>query len=512
MLVIHRLKGLMSYVESLPVIQFCLAVLIGCFVSWVVAGLLGGLCLSVMCVCARQERYCNRIGRWKFFAVGLIVISARMYFVPDCLPANHISEWNGNSVTVRAVVTSDINMKSDKCSLVVDVRELCTSAGAGPEKCNPASGKIQTWISRYPRVRVGDVLILGGRLDEPEDFENDDKFSYESYLAGKDVFSLIYRPKLSYTGEREIFFLYRWLIDLSSILMDKINRLLPEPHASLLAGILLGARRNMPADFALALQRTGTTHVIAASGYNVTLVINAVVAVFSFLHRKMRIVVSIAFVWCFVVLSGGSLPVVRAGIMGSLALIALFSGNVSTIHIMLPLGGAMMALVDPGVVFSISFQLSFVSTAGLIYVVPVLQSMLPWVPESLQESTLVTISAILITSPITAFNFGQFSVIAPAANFLVLPVIELTMFLGMVLILLPEFLWVVPNIMASFIWVPLEYFVKVVIWLSELPFASVDLPDMPGWVFVVFYLVIFVWILLKYPVDTQKSLFEDLSI
>lgn len=510
MFIVHRLKGLISYIGSLPVLQFCLAVLVGCFMNWAITVLIGALCLAVIWFSSMHEKYGNWSVRWKFFAVGLIVIGVRMYFVPDILPVDHVSGWNGDALTVRAVVTSDINMKPDKCSVVVDVMELCNSMES--EICSPALGKIQTWISRFPRVRVGDVLILSGRLDEPEDFENSDKFSYESYLAGKDVFSLMYRPNVSYTDEREIFFLYRWLIDFSSILMDKINRLLPEPHASLLAGILLGARRNMPEDFALALQRTGTTHVIAASGYNVTLVINAVVAVFSFLHRRLRIVVSIAFVWCFVVLSGGSLPVVRAGIMGSLALIALFSGNISTIHIMLPLGGAMMALVDPGVIFSISFQLSFVSTAGLIYVVPVLQDIFPWVPESLQESTLVTVSAILITSPITAFNFGQFSTIAPVANFLVLPVVELTMFLGMVLILIPEFLWIAPNLAASFIWVPLEYFVKAIILLSELPFASIDLPDIPGWVFVLFYIVTFIWILLKYPVDYQKSLFEDLSI
>lgn len=532
MLIIRKLKSLFGYIGSLPVLQFCLAILIGSLVNWgtaVLVGVLlwGGMELFLQ-VKARSCDICPWIGRWKYFAIGLLVIGIRLFCVSDVLPEGHVSEWNGDEVTIRAVVTSDINMKSEKCSLVVDVRELCTSVES--EQCVLVSGKVQTWISRFPRVRVGDVVVLSGRLDEPEDFGDEDedgageksgagntsgsrdKFSYESYLAGKGIHSLIYRPVVSYTDEREIFFLYRWLVDFSGILMDKINRLLPEPHAALLAGILLGARRNMPEDFALALQKTGTTHVIAASGYNVTLVINAVVAVFSFLHRKLRIIVSIVFVWCFVVLSGGSLPVVRAGIMGSFALVALFSGNVSTIHIMLPLGGALMVLVDPTVISSISFQLSFVSTAGLIYIVPVLQQLFPWVPESLQESTLVTISAILITSPITAFNFGQFSVIAPVANFLILPVVELTMFLGMILIIIPEFLWVIPNIATSIVWVPLEYFVKVVMWLSELPFASVDLPDISGWAVVVFYAVIFVWVLLKYPVDRQKSLFEDLEI
>lgn len=546
MLIIRRFNGLLSYIASLPVLQFCLAILIGSLVNWVIAVLIGGLCWAGAVLLLRGKEGISRFGRWKYFAAGLFVIGVRLSFISDVLPEGHVSKWNGKEVTVKAVVTSDINMKSEKCSLVVDVVELCTYGES--EECVLASGKVQTWIPRFPRVRVGEIVVLSGRLDEPEDFEDEDedeagdesgsggksvsgdkskdedgsksggnsksrdKFSYESYLAGKGILSLMYRPVVSYTDEREVFFLYRWLVDFSGILMDKINRLLPEPHAALLAGILLGARRNMPDDFALALQKTGTTHVIAASGYNVTLVINAVVAAFSFLHRKLRIIVSIAFVWCFVVLSGGSLPVVRAGIMGSFALIALFSGNVSTIHIMLPLGGALMVLVDPAVIFSISFQLSFVSTAGLIYIVSVLQQIFPWVPESLQESTLVTVSAILVTSPITAFNFGQFSVIAPAANFLILPVVELTMFLGMILIIIPEFLWVTPNIAASIVWVPLEYFVKVVMWLSELPFASVELPDIPGWSVVVFYAVIFVCILLKYPVDGQQSLFEDLSI
>lgn len=501
--IVKRFSRLVNYIAELPVLQLCIGIICGAVVSSTVSlGL--GLVWLILSVCIRKI-----LGRWTMLGIGFVIVGIRMFLVSNELPEDHISTWNEQEVKMTAVVTSDINMKPEKCNVVVEATKVCDDNSGG---CKEIEGKVITWIPRFPRVKNGDVLVLKGKLGKPEDFETNDKFSYEAYLADKGIYSLMYRPGVEYTDERQLFFALRWLNDFRDLLLDKINRSLPEPHASLLAGILLGARRNMPEDFAEALQRTGTTHVIAASGYNVTLVINAVVAVLKFLNRRLRIIVSMAFIWVFVIMSGGSLPVVRAAIMGCFSLVALLLGRSSLVHVALSLSGAVMVLIDPSVISSISFQLSFLSTAGLIYLVPVLEKVFPWVPEGLKDSTLVTVAAILVTFPITVFNFGQFSVVAVVANFLVLPVIELAMGLGMLVVLTPSGLGVVTQLVNSIAWVPLEYFVKVVKWLGSLSFAMVELPEFPVWGVALFYAALVLLIILKYPSSEDNYFFKDLRI
>ncbi len=496
--IVTRLVGISEYVAEFPLLQFCIGIMSGVMVGAFAASILG--ILALLLAVAKFKKLIA-------LGVGFLAIAVRVLLISNEILNDHIQKFNGESIEIEAVVTSDFVVKSDKTSVVVEALNVCRDGN-----CQKASGRIQTWIPRFPRVKTGDILVLAGDLRQPEDFENGDKFSYETYLAGKDIYSIMYRPEVTYTDRREIFGFYRWVLDFRDLMLQQMNNSLPEPHSSLLAGILLGVRRSMPADFSEALQRTGTTHVIAASGYNVTLVINAIVSVLKFLQRRARIFVSIIFVWIFVLMSGASLPVVRAAIMGCFALLAMATGNLSNIHLSLPFSGALMILISPDVAKSISFQLSFVSTAGLIYVFPVLEQMFPWVPESLKESTLITIAATVVTFPITAFNFGQFSVVSILANFLVLPVVEIVMMLGIVTVAMG--LWdVVGTLVYGLLWVPLEYFVKAIELVSSISFAVVELPDFPGCFVVFFYLLVLFIVLKKYPAGVENNiLFKDLRI
>ncbi|MBN2101219.1 ComEC/Rec2 family competence protein [Candidatus Dojkabacteria bacterium] len=503
-----RVCKLWDYVASIPIIQICLGIIVGGFLDGVNDIVLGAIsfCISWLVRCWWKKKI------WKWFGIGIVIVGIRLFLIDDSVPLDDVSRFNGSYVEILGVVTSDVKFNPEKTSVVLDVKELCLKKDNICVDESSVSGNVQTWIPNFPRVRTGEILNISGELEEPEDFEDSGKFSYEAYLANKGVHSLIYRPEVEYTGERRFFFAYRWLLDFRDLLLNKINRTLPEPHASLAAGILLGARRSMPEDFSVSLQRTGTTHVIAASGYNVTLVINFVISIAAFLSRKIRVIVAVIFVWIFVLMSGASLPVVRAGIMGSFALAALLTGNESIVHVSLPLSGAVMILVDPGVIFDISFQLSFLSTAGLIYVVPVLERVFPWIPESLKDSTLVTIAAIISTFPISAFNFGQFSLIAPVANFMVLPVVELIMILGMAVLLFPRGLGFLSGLVASICWVPLEYFVNVIEWLGSLSFASVDLPEFSSMALVLYYVILFGIVLLAYPEKREQIMLLNVDL
>lgn len=485
-----------EYIGTLPVLQVSLACVAGSLFPWWINGLLGVGTLEGSVV--RRKDF----GHMGFWWLGFFAVALRILCFTDSPADDHVSAMNGTEVYLRGNVTEDIVMKPEVQSIVLEVTNFCTGGCEGDEKWVSTSGKVQTWVPRFPRLSEGEILILQGRLERPSEFT--EEFSYVGYLEGKDIYSVMYRPGVRYTGQREINILQGLLFGFRDSCIAKVNKLLPEPHASLLVGMLFGVKRGMPESFSLALQRTGTTHIIAASGYNVTLVIQAVFSLLSFLHRKARILCSIVGVWGFVILAGASPPVIRAGVMGTFTLTGVLLGSETTVHIGLPVSAALMILVSPDMIGDIGFQLSFLSSFGLVYGVPVLKRFLGWMPDMLEESTIVTMAAFIITAPLIIHYFGTMSVIAIVANFLVIPTIAYVMALGVLLLLIPGFLEIVTACVSCAAWLPLEYFISVVERLSALPFASVDIKHGGMILTVGLYAVILFGILRFFPDENKK--------
>lgn len=488
MYLVGRLKAVLYFVASIPIVQLSVGIILGAYLGGnaaLLVGIIGSLIIMLVNFVAKRRL------RWLFLPVGVASIGVRMCFSPLGIREDDVSKYNEKVVTLEAVVTNDLALKPDKTSAVVRVKTVEVDG-----RTSLASGLVQTWLSRYPAVREGDVLKLKGKLERPQPI---DGFAYDKFLEQKDVLSVMYRPVVESSGKREGFVPYLLLVDLRALYVEKINRYLPEPHSSLVAGILLGVKGNMPPDFADALANTGTTHIIAASGYNVTIVAGGVSALFGFFERRTRTILSIIGIWVFVVIAGLSPPVIRAGIMTTATLVALLGGMPSFVHVVLPLSGAVMALSDPEVVTGVSFQLSYLATCGLVYLSPVIATWLRIVPEFIRGNLATTLSAVLVTLPVIAGNFGRISIISPVVNVLVLPCIELIMGLGCVLLVVPGFLLPVGKLVAGVLWSPVSFFVKVVFAFSSLPFASVEVSEIPVSVFMVYFLAIFLVILRFYP-------------
>lgn len=245
---------------------------------------------------------------------------------------------------------------------------------------------------------------------------------------------------------------------------------LPEPHASLSAGILLGVKANMPYDFYQALINTGTVHIIAASGYNTSIAARVVmVPLLKLLPKTLAILIGVVAIMIYVILAGSSAAVVRSGIMSSLTLMAYYFGRKAQAKRLLWVTAIVMLLVQPLMLVDVGFQLSVAATAGLLYLEP-------WVKKVgdglvrinilrgfLSEYLWPTIAASLTTAPIILITFGRLSLISPVVNMLVLPLTPLIMFLSAVAIVASP----VPILRTLFMWllyVPLEVFVRI-IWL-----------------------------------------------
>lgn len=217
-------------------------------------------------------------------------------------------------------------------------------------------------------------------------------------------------------------------------IVDIFNSSLDIQSSSLILGVVFGIRDTMPKDFSDKLSTTGLLHVVAASGMNVTIlagVVNAFLAFF--LKRKTALILSIVAIGIYCILSGLEPSIIRASIMGTIALFSRLIGRKDYALISLSVAASVMLLVSPILIFDIGFQLSFLATLGLIFIVPMFEG-ISWIRKykrnPILESLFVTLSAQIATLPIILNNFGSFSLISIPANILALWSVPFIMVLG----------------------------------------------------------------------------------
>lgn len=267
------------------------------------------------------------------------------------------------------------------------------------------------------------------------------------------------------TGER----ILRVLDTGRTMIIIFFQKSLPEPHGSLAAGILLGASVQMPADFYASLISTGTVHVIAASGYNVSMVSLVFLSVFLKLFRRWAAVLAaVCSIVLYVLLAGSSPSVVRAGIMAILASGAYFWGRPADAKRLLWTATGIMLFSSPRLISDIGFQLSVAATAGLLYLEPALRGKgkgilvsYPHVQTVLSDLFYPTLAASISTLPIIIWHFGRISIVSLPANMFVLPVIPLIMFLSACLAVL-GWLPALAAVLSALLYVPLAYLVHVI--------------------------------------------------
>ena len=341
----------------------------------------------------------------------------------------------------------------------------------------------------YPRYEYGDELSVLCTLKRPEPIED---FRYDMYLARFGVFTTCQASSVKMTASnrgnpvlRHIFLLKNWFA-------RKINVMWHEPYAGFMAGLLYGYRGGL-GSLNNHFSRTGVTHIIAISGYNITLISTIMITFFTHLYipRKKAFYLIIAGIVLFVIFAGASASVVRAGIMGSLVLLAKQMGRGSSILNVLMMTAVLMSLHNPYVlIWDAGFQLSFLSTVGLVYVSPLIEKYFTWVPNvmELQSSFVATISATIVTLPLILYQFGRLSIVALPVNVLILwaiPYIMATGFFAVMASVVPG----LGQILSWVAWFGMEYIVKTVTFFSGLPFASIDI-RIPLFFVVISYLLL----------------------
>ena len=378
--------------------------------------------------------------------------------------------------------------------------------------------KVMVTAQLYPEHGYGDWLRLYGQVKIPENFSED--FDYRKFLAKDDIFTTMFFPEISNLGvellskpgglrlsipEKVKLKVYQGIFSFKKAFEKSLARSVDEPNASFLGGILLGSRSQIPDTTKEEFSRTGTTHILAISGYNITLIATLISSFFLwFFKRQTAFWFSLAGVVMFTILTGAQASVVRASIMGILVLLARREGRLNDPHNAILLAGALMILVHPKVLrYDIGFQLSFMATLGLIYVAPIFEQRVEKITNffKFRENFVATISAQLAVLPLLAYHFKNLSLVSLPANVLILPLIPYSMLAGFISGILGIIVPFLGQLVGYFAWLLSSIQLWIISVFAKPDWAVVGIRF--GWYLVLLAYAVFVWYLKK--LSTEKS-------
>jgi ComEC/Rec2-related protein len=208
-----------------------------------------------------------------------------------------------------------------------------------------------------------------------------------------------------------------------------VSEMIPDPEADLGLGYLLGQRRALPESMVDMLQITGLTHIVVASGYNLTVLVRFVRKAFKRVSRFTVLFVAGLLIISFMAVTGFGPSIMRAGLVSGLSLIAWYFGRRFHPIKLLLMVAAMTLLLSPSYIVDIGWLLSFAAFVGVMIMAPLTTEYFYGKEKigTIKQILIETASAYMCTLPILIFFFSQFSILSIFANMLVLPTIPFAM-------------------------------------------------------------------------------------
>ncbi|NNJ11834.1 ComEC family competence protein [Chloroflexales bacterium ZM16-3] len=414
-------------------------------------------------------------------------------------------------LTLAGTVAGDPTRSEEGQKLLLRVEAARLGA-----KNRPVEGLVLITLAPFPAYSYGDRLAVTGELLEPRPAAQPGDFDYKAYLAHRGIHVLMRDPAeirpLAEAGGGPL----RLLYDARERCRATLVRLIPEPQAALIVGILLGIQSSIPDDVYAAFSTTGTSHILVVSGWNFTIV----AALLGGLMERLRLGrwpafwITLAMMWVYAMFTGGSAAVLRAAVMASLMVLARASERRSEPWTLLLAACWIISAADPHTLWDLGFQLSAMATGSLFAFARPVEGWLggrppfswPWMAP-FTEALTATLAAQVLTLPLILYAFGNLSIIAPLANVLIVPVVPYAMLFGS-LALAGGLLWLpLGQALGTLLWLPLTWIAQGVSILSQPTWAAVQMPPFPLWLLLGYYVVIGAgwWWSLRSRVPEQTS-------
>ncbi|MCB0211782.1 MAG: DNA internalization-related competence protein ComEC/Rec2 [Anaerolineae bacterium] len=463
-------------------------------VPWPIAALAGVIALAALFLYQRDRR----IKAGAILALALTAGAFRLTFFQPTFDPSHIAFYNDTATPLKitGIVIDEPDVRDYHINLQLRV-ETIEAEGIVKE----GQGLLLIRAPRYPERFYGDRLTITGKPETPPIFED---FSYADYLARFGIYSMVRRPQITLIESGQGSPFWTALLTFKHHASQTINRMMAEPYASLLNGILLGIETGIPRGLYEAFNMTGTSHIIVISGSNISLIAGI------FLLLGQRLVgkqyappLAIIGVIVYTFLVGADAAVQRAAFMGLMYIVAIWAGRPNLAINSLIASAIALSLINPLILWDVGFQLSFVATLGLIVLVPPLEHLtfsflqnrlktehVGLLMALLNELLIVTLAAQIITGPLIVYHFGRFSLVSLLSNLLILPVQPPIMVVGGIATLVGMVWLSLGQLLSWLVWLPLAWSVWIVEQTARLPFASLDLGALPFWLLVLLYAAI----------------------
>ena len=447
----------------------------------------------------------SRLRIYIIISVGLLSCAAgiaRMHSAilsGDAILNAHI----GSTVALEGIISDEPDARENSTLIHIDAHSLVGSTSV------PVSARVLAILPSHSLVQYGDEVHITGKLELPEPFDTGlgRQFEYPQYLAAQGIGYEISFARVSTYGNAGNP-LRAAAFSIKERYLQGIRSVLPEPEAALAGGITVGDKRSIGPELTTAFQRDSLIHMIVLSGYNITVVLNAVAYSLAAVPRFAQFGGSIFVVIFFILMSGGASSAVRSGLM---ALIAVYARATHRTYLgeraLAAVAFAMVAWNPWTLSFDPSFQLSALATLGLILFTPLFATLFARVPErfSLREILASTCATQIMVLPLLLYQNGTLSLVSLPANLLALAPVPLGMLFSFIAALGGMLFGSYAAVLALPAYALLWYIVSIAQFFGGLPFAAVSIPAFSAWWVFAAYTAMFAGLILlrkRYlPVD-----------
>lgn len=474
-------------------ILFCISLILGAtlysilHVSLLYIGLISLFCCVIFCLVFRNKRaIVLGLALGATFMLGAL----RMWMIP-------VYEIPLGNQALTGVI-KNVDERLDKTLLKIMVDESNTD--------------IQVTIREKQKLLPGDRVSFRGKVELPEDFVTDTgrTFDYDQYLASKGIEAVIgfgqvnkiESGKTSLTRESAV---------VRSWIAEKLGFYISFPVDGIVAGMLVGFQGGIPKYLSDIFRETGTLHTLVLSGYNITVLAGFIGLLFRRVPFKIKTLVIFCGIVSLVLISGAGVAAVRAGIMGSIALLAGMSLQNYNVFRALLLAFLFFFFTSPQTIFvDPGFHLSFLATFFIINFLPMLNEKITWLPVyknvNVRELVVLACGLPFFMLPYLMYFSGLFPLVSPIANIFLVPIIPILMLGGLTTLVFSfiPFLASLFGAITSFVG---AFSIKILTLLSTLP--QWQTPALSGWGVTLFY-VLFLGIIFRkeikiYAVLLRKS-------
>lgn len=386
---------------------------------------------------------------------------------------SYYTQLYGRTTTVKGNVSEDTDVNK-RGQLVLRLGDIQVNE-------TKLAGKIWVTIANDRRIQRSDRITISGKIQEG--FGNFSASMYSARLVA------IQRAEPGDIALK----IRNWFA-------ENVAKSTNEPQTSLGLGYVVGQRRGLPEELDAALKTAGLTHIVVASGYNLTILVRLARRLFEKISKYLAFLFGAGMILSFIAITGMSPSMSRAGLVAGLALIAWYYGRKFHPLVLLPFSIAITVLINPSYAWGdIGWELSFAAFAGVMILAPLMNAyFFGDKPEKPIGRILVeTIAAQVCTLPILLVAFGQISVIAPLANIIILPLVPLAMLLTFVAglggIVAPG----IAHIIGFPAEIILSYMTQTIQFVGKLPWAlqEIQLSSFGGAIFygLLFLIAVYMW-------------------